>query len=98
MRFARALFALVQSQFLTGTLKQALEALRTEYPRHLEKMISINVDDLITWEDTVDQVHELKRTATEVFKGADLVLHKWNSNVPQLEVDNHLTKGSQTNV
>ena len=88
----------MQSQFLTGTLKQALEALRTEYPRHLEKMISINVDDLITWEDTVDQVHELKRTATEVFKGADLVLHKWNSNVPQLEVDNHLTKGSQTNV
>lgn len=24
-------------------------------------------------------------------------MHKWNSNVPQLESDNHLTEGSQTN-
>ena len=34
----------------------------------------------------------------EVFKGAGLELHKWNSNVPQLKADNHLTEGSQTNV
>ena len=24
-------------------------------------------------------------------------MYKWNSNVPQLESDNHLTEGSQTN-
>ena len=24
-------------------------------------------------------------------------MHKWNSNVPQLESDNHLTEGSQSN-
>ena len=63
-RFTRALFALVQSQFLLpGTFKQPLTALRTEYPKHVEEMISLYVDDIITWEETVDQVHELKGTA-----------------------------------
>ena len=63
-RFTRALFGLVQSQFLLpGTFKQPLKALRTEYPKHVEEMISLYVDDIITWEETVDQVHELKGTA-----------------------------------
>ena len=63
-RFTRALFGLVQSQFLLpGTLKQPLKVLRTEYPKHVEKRISLYVDDIIAWEETVDQVHELKGTA-----------------------------------
>jgi len=98
LRFTRALFGLVQSKFLLeGTLKQPLEALRIEYPKHVEKMISLYVDDTITWEDTVDQLYELKGTAIEIFKGTDFKLPKWNSNVPQLEADNRLTEGYQTN-
>ena len=60
----RALFGLVQSQFLLpGTLKQPLKALRTEYSKHVKERISLYVDDIIAWEETVDQVHDLKGTA-----------------------------------
>ena len=48
-------------------------------------MRSLDVDDIITGEDTVDQVHVLKGTAIEVLKGAAFELHQWNSNVPELE-------------
>ena len=84
LRFMRALFGLAQSPFLlAGTLKQPLETLRTEYPKHVEEIMrSLYVDDIITGEDTVDQVHELKGTAIGVFKQAGFELHKWNSNVP----------------
>ena len=98
LRLTRALFGLVQSPFLlAGTLKQHLETLRTEYPKHVEEIMkSLYVDDIITGEDTVDQVHELKGTAIRVFERAGFELHKWNSNVPELEVDNQLTEDSQT--
>ena len=59
-------------------------------------MRSLYVDDIIAGEDKVDQVHELKGTAIGVLKGAGFELHKWNSNVPELEVDNQLTEDSQT--
>ena len=39
LRLTRALFGLVQSPFLfAGTLKQNLETLRTEYPKHVEEI------------------------------------------------------------
>ena len=59
-------------------------------------MRSLYADDIIAGEDTVDQVHELKGTAILVFKGAGFELHKWNSNVPELEADNQLTEDNQT--
>ena len=59
-------------------------------------MRSLYVDDIITGEDTVDQVHELKGTAIGVLKLVGFELHKWNSNVPELEADNQLTEDSQT--
>ena len=40
LRFTRALLGLLQSPFLlAGTLKQHLEALRTEYPKHVEEIM-----------------------------------------------------------
>ena len=50
-------------------------------------MRSLYVDDIITREDTVDQMHVLKGTAIQVLKGAAFELHKWNSNVHELEAD-----------
>ena len=50
----------------------------------------------ITGEDMVDQVHGLKATAIVVFKRAAFELHRWNSNVPELEADKQLTDDSQT--
>jgi len=62
----------VQATFLlAGTLKQHLETLRTKYPKHVKEIMScLYTDDITTREDMVDQVHELKGTAIEVFKGA----------------------------
>ena len=37
-----------------------------------------------------------KLPAIWVFKGASFELHKWNSNVPELEADNQLTEDGQT--
>ena len=92
------LFGLKQSLFLlAGTLKQNLETSRSEYPKHVEEnMRSLYADDIIAGEDTVDQVHVLKGTTIWVFKGAGFELHKWNSNLPELEADNQLTEDSQT--
>ena len=92
-----ALFGLVQSLFLfAGTLKQHLETSRTEYSKHVEEIMrSLYVDDIITREDTVDQKHEWRRTAIEVFYRARFEFHKWNSNVPDLEAGNQLTEDSQ---
>ena len=51
----------------------------------------------ITGEDMVNQVHGLKgTTAIVVFKRAAFELHRWNSNVPELEADKQLTDDSQT--
>ena len=71
LRFKWALFGLVQSAFLLArTLKQHLQTLRTEYPKYVEEIMrSHYVDVIVTGEDTVHQVHQLKRTAIEVFKG-----------------------------
>ena len=44
----------------------------------------------------VDQVHGLKGTVIVVFKRAAFELHRWNSNVPELEADKQLTDDSQT--
>ena len=81
LRFTRASFGLVQSSvqlpfLLVGTLKQHLETLRTEYTKHVEEIMrSLYVNDIITGEDTVDQVHELRGTAIGVFKGVGFELH-----------------------
>ena len=58
----------MQSLFLlVGILKQHLETSRTEYRKNVEEiMTTLNVHDIITGEDMVDQVHESRRTAIEV--------------------------------
>ena len=58
-------------------------------------MRGLYVDDIIAGEDTVDQVHGLKGTAIGVFKVPGFELHKWNSNVLELEADNKLKEDSQ---
>ena len=46
---------------------------------------SLYVDDLISGYTTVAQAKELRDGATEVFADAIFKLHKWNSNVKELE-------------
>lgn len=85
LRFTRALFSLGPSPFLLGgVIKQHLD---TWSPKQPEIVCAIKknmyMDDLISQGMTVPKAGEMKDAATEIF--ADAELHKWHSNVPQLE-------------
>lgn len=87
LKFTHALFGLVQSPFLLGgTIQQHLESLREKYPKvvaEVEK--SLYVDDVITGGNSREEVLELKNTAVQIFGEAKFDLHKWHSNVSELE-------------
>ena len=46
------------------------------------------VDDLITWGNNHEKVKEIKQNSVQLFKKGGFNLHKWNSNVPELESEN----------
>ena len=54
-----------------------------------------SLDDIVTGEDTVHQVHELKN-CNRGFQRAHFEFHKRNSNVPELETYIQLTKDIKT--
>ena len=86
-RFTRALFGLTCLPFLLGgVLEQHLDTWEAREPE-LVKLIrkSLYVDDLIGGSATVQEGHELKQGAIQIFKDATFTLHKWNSNAPELE-------------
>ena len=87
LRFTRALFGLSSSPFLLGgVIKQHLENCRKAYPKivnEIEK--SLYVDDLINGGPTVEAAKEVKETSTEVFAQGGFTLHKWHSNVAELD-------------
>ena len=87
LRFTRALFLLGPSPFLLGgTIAQHMENSRDEYPEEVEKIgRDLYVDDLITGDTNVEKGKQLKETAINIFQKADFELHKWHSNVPELE-------------
>ena len=89
LRFTRALFGLGPSPFLLGgTIAQHMENSRDEYPEEIEKIsLDLYVDDLITGDTNVEKVKHLKETAIDIFQKADFELHKWHSNVSELESD-----------
>ena len=63
-----------------------MENSRDEYPEEVEKIShDMYVDDLITGDTNVERVKHLKETAIDIFQKADFELHKWHSNVPELE-------------
>ena len=51
-------------------------------------MEDLYVDDLIAGGDKITDAQTLKDTATQIFKKAGFVLHKWHSNFPKLEENN----------
>ena len=54
--------------------------------KKLEKIsCDLYVDDLITGDTNVENVKHVKETAIEIFQKADFELHKWHSNIPELE-------------
>ena len=47
---------------------------------------AIYVDDILTGGSSVETVRELKDKTTEIFSKATFQLHKWHSNVTELEL------------
>ena len=87
LRFSRALFGLAPSPFLLqGVIKQHLKSWSDRLPKSVEEILrSLYVDDLISGGTTVSEARELKRDAVTIFADGGFSLHKWHSNVPDLE-------------
>ena len=88
-RFTRALFGLGPSPFLLGgVIQQHLNSCREEHPKCVEEIErELYVDDLLTGGPTTEEVKHKKATTTEIFGQATFHLHKWHSNVKELELD-----------
>ena len=87
LRFTRALFGLGPSPFLlAGVIKEHLRSLRPKYPEMVNEIEkSLYVDDLISGASSTSKALELKKTAKDIFGEASFELHKWHSNVKEVE-------------
>ena len=87
LRFTRALFGLVPSPFLLGGVIEChLETWETHMPQLVAELRkSLYVDDLISGKPTVPEAQQLKEGAIKIFADAKFTLHKWHSNVAELE-------------
>lgn len=83
-RFTRALFGLTCSPFLLGgVIEQHLQSWESKLADVFAALRkSLYVDDLLNGGQTVEEARKRKSTAID---DAKFVLHKWNSNVAELE-------------
>jgi hypothetical protein len=86
-RFTRALFGLTCLPFLlNGVLNEHLKSWETKHPELVEEIRkNLYVDYLMTGGATITEVKEKKSQAREIFEDATFKLHKWHSNVKELE-------------
>ena len=93
LRFTRALFSLAPSPFLLGGVIEAhLDAWEEWEPEIVAELRrSLYVDDLLTGGRNTSQAQQRKDKAVQIFSDATFQLHKWHSNVKQLEEDTNLT-------
>ena len=67
-------------------IHQHLNTLESQYPELIKEIRDgLYVDDLIIGGENAEITAEKKVTTTEVFKDASLTIHKWHSNVPDLD-------------
>ena len=88
-RVTRALFGLGSSPFLLGgTLQQHFETFEEKYPVCIAELRSgTYVDDINIGACTINETERMKQEAIDIFKDGGFSLHKWHSNVPELEGD-----------
>ena len=86
-RFTRALFGLTCSPFLLGgVLNEHLKSWETRHPELVKEIRNgLYVDDLMTGGVNAKEVGEKKSKSIEVFNDARFKLHKWHSNLSELE-------------
>jgi hypothetical protein len=96
LRFTRVLFGLAPSPFLlAGVIEQHLNSWEERYPNIVAELRkSLYVDDLLTGGQTITQAEDRKERTVEIFEDASFKLHKWNSNVSELEVNGEPSAGN----
>jgi hypothetical protein len=96
LRFTRVLFGLAPSPFLlAGVIEQHLNSWEERYPDIVAELRkSLYVDDLLTGGQTIPQAEDRKVKTVEIFEDASFKLHKWNSNVSELEVNGEPSAGN----
>ena len=87
LRFTRVLFGMTCSPFLLGgVIHQHLNVWEKQYPELIKEIRDgLYVDDLLNGGENVKVTAEKKVITTEVFEDASFTIHKWHSNVPELE-------------
>ena len=69
-------------------IQQHLNTCRDEHPKCVEEIErELYVDDILSGGPTTEEVKQKKATTTEIFAQATFHLHKWHSNVKELELD-----------
>ena len=89
-RFTRVLFGLAPSPFLLGRVLEChLDLWSQKYPEDVERIRrSLYVDDILSGGQDTTEAKQRKTTAIEIMDDAKFKLHKWNSNVSELEDNN----------
>ncbi|CAB4040213.1 Hypothetical predicted protein [Paramuricea clavata] len=89
LKFTRALFGLVSSPFLLGgVIEQHLANCAPRLPDRVNEISrDLYVNDLISGASSVSSASDLKQDAIAIFEDASFQLHKWNSNAPELELN-----------
>lgn len=97
LRFTRALFGLAPSPFLLGGVIEAhLDTWEEREPEIVaDHRRSLYVGDLLTGGQTTSHAQQRKEKAVQIFSDATFQLHKWHSNVKQLEEDTNLIVASE---
>ena len=87
LRFTRVLFGLMPSPFLLGGVIEChLETWESRMSNlFAELRQSMYVDDLISRKPTVPGAKKMKDGTKRIFQDAKFTLHKWHSNVAELE-------------
>ena len=74
---------------LGGTIESHLDKEHQNHPEAVEELRkSLYIDDVISGDDDTESCSEYKVTIRAIFKRAGFDLHKWHSNIKELEDDN----------
>ena len=90
LRFTRLVFGLGLSPFVLGEIiKSHLHKEHKNHPEAVEELRkSLYIDDVISRDDDIESCSEYKITIKAIFKRAWFDLHRWHSNIKELEEDN----------
>jgi hypothetical protein len=84
---------------LAGVSQCHLNASKETYPKHAEEIEKeLYVDDLVTGETSVQEVREKNEASVEIFKEASFHLHKWQSDVKELEQNEQSDSDDKTTI